>query len=158
MGSAEVIRRLMRKFAVMPEGPLLPALSVRELAYACRVTITEKHFVTNRDRFGHAAAQARSASSQKGRPERIHMMSQAEIGLVKIDENIADADRYIRELGSLVPLLAEKGYRTTEIEEILTMLWQALHRLQVHRRAIVEMMDGDGLPSRIAQPAKRTRR
>src|SRR5262245_43727880 len=64
------------------------------------------------------------------------MMSQAEIGLVKIDKNIDD--RHIRELGSLVPLLAEKGYPTAEIEEILTMLWQALHRLQVQRRAIVE--------------------
>jgi hypothetical protein len=86
------------------------------------------------------------------------MMSQAEIGLVKIDENIADADRYIRELGALVPLLAAKGYRTTEIEEILAMLWQALHRTQVQRRAIVEMLDGDDLPPRIAQPAKRARR
>jgi hypothetical protein len=86
------------------------------------------------------------------------MMSQAEIGLVKIDENMTDADRYIRELGSLVPLLAARGYPTAEIEEILTMLWQVLHRLQVQRRAIVEMLDGDELPPRIAQPAKRTRR
>ena len=86
------------------------------------------------------------------------MLSQAEIGLVKIDENIADADRYIRELGSLVPVLAQKGYPTTEIEEILTMLWQALHRLQVQRRALVEMLDGDELPPRIARPAKRPRR
>jgi hypothetical protein len=86
------------------------------------------------------------------------MMSQAEIGLVKIDENIADADRYIRELGTLVPLLAAQGYRTTEIEKILPMLWQALHGLQVQRRAIVEMLDGDELPPRIAQPVKRARR
>jgi hypothetical protein len=86
------------------------------------------------------------------------MMSLAEVGFVKIDENIADADRFIRELGSLVPLLAEKGYPTTEIEEILTMLWQALHRLQVQRRAIAYMLDGDQLPPRIAQPAKRIRR
>jgi hypothetical protein len=85
------------------------------------------------------------------------MMSQAEIGLVKIDENIADADRYIRELGSLVPLLAQKGYPTTEIEGMLTMLWQALHRLQVQRCAIVEMLDGDELPPRIARPTNRAR-
>lgn len=85
-------------------------------------------------------------------------MSQAEIGLVKIDENIADADRNIRELGSLVPLLAENGYPTTEIEKIHTMLWQTLHRLQAQRRAILEMLDGDELPPRIAQPVKRTRR
>ena len=86
------------------------------------------------------------------------MMSQAEIGLVKIDENLADANRFIRQLGSLVPLLAEKGYPTTEIEEILTMLWQALHGLEVQRRAIVEMLDGDEMPPRIAQRANRVRR
>jgi len=86
------------------------------------------------------------------------MMSHAEIGLVKIDENLADANRYIRQLGSLVPLLAEKGYPTTEIEEVLTMLWQALHGLEVQRRAIVEMLDGDEMPPRIAQPANRIRR
>jgi hypothetical protein len=86
------------------------------------------------------------------------MLSQAEIGLVKIDEDMAEADRNIRELGLLVPLLAAKGYPTTEIEEILTMLRQVLHRLQVQRRAIVEMLDGDKLPPRIASPAERTRR
>ena len=86
------------------------------------------------------------------------MLSQAEIGLVKIDEDMADADRNIRELGSLVPQLAAKGYPTAEIEEVLTMLWQALQRLQVQRRAIVEMLDGNELPPRIARPAKRTRR
>jgi len=86
------------------------------------------------------------------------MLSQAEIGLDKIDENIADADRNIRVLGSLVPLLAAKGYRTAEIEEVLTMLGEALQRLQVERRAIVDMLDGNELLPRIARPAKRTRR
>jgi len=86
------------------------------------------------------------------------LLSQAEIGLVKIDENIADADRNIRELESLVPLLAAKGYPTAEIEELLTTLWHALQRLQVQRRDIVEMLDGNELPPRIAQPARRTRR
>jgi hypothetical protein len=86
------------------------------------------------------------------------MLSQAETGLVKIDENMADAERNIRELKSLVPLLAAKGYPTAEIEEYLTMLWQVLQRLQVQRSAIVEMLDGNELPPRIAQPAKRTRR
>ena len=86
------------------------------------------------------------------------MLSQAEMGLDKIDENIADADRNIRELGSLVPLLAAKGYSTAEIEKTLTMLRQLLQQLQVQRRAIVEMLDGNELPPRIARPAKRTRR
>jgi len=85
------------------------------------------------------------------------MLSQAEIGLDKIDENIADADRNIRELGSLVPLLAAKGYRTVEIEETLTKLWQVLQRLQFQRHAIVEMLDGNELP-RIARPAKQSKR
>jgi hypothetical protein len=86
------------------------------------------------------------------------MLSQAEIGLVRIDENIADADRNIRELGLLVPLLAAKGYPTAEIEEVLTMLWQVLQRLQVQRRAIVDMLDGNELPARNAQPATWTHR
>jgi hypothetical protein len=86
------------------------------------------------------------------------MLSQAEIGLVKIDENIADADRNIRELGSLVPLLAAKGYPTAEIEEILTTLWHELQRLRVQRCAVVEMLDGNESPPRIAQRPKRARR
>jgi hypothetical protein len=86
------------------------------------------------------------------------MLSQAENGLVRIDENIADADRNIRELGLLVPLLAAKGYPTAEIEEILTMLSQVLQRLQVQRRAIVDMLEGSGLPPRHAQPVAWTRR
>ena len=86
------------------------------------------------------------------------MLSQAEIGLAKIDENMADADRNIRELRSLVPQLAAKGYPTAEIEEHLTILCQVLQRLQVQRRAIVEMLDGNELPPRIARPVKRARR
>jgi hypothetical protein len=78
------------------------------------------------------------------------MLSQAEIGLVRIDENIADADRNIRELGLLVPVLAAKGYPTAEIEEILTMLWQVLQRLQVQRRAIVDLLEGNALRPRNA--------
>jgi len=87
-----------------------------------------------------------------------HMLSQAEIGLVKIDENMADADRNIRELGSLVPLLAAKGYPTAEIEEILTTLWHELQRLQVQRRAVVEMLDRNQSLPRIAQRPKRAYR
>jgi hypothetical protein len=45
------------------------------------------------------------------------MLSQAEIGLVKIDENMADADCTIRDLGSLVPRLAAKDYPTAEIRD-----------------------------------------
>jgi hypothetical protein len=145
------------KIEVATEAQAIAGSLGARLICASRVTFNMKHLVTNRDRLSHAATLARGASFTRA-PEEIQMMSQAEIGLVKIDENIADADRYIRELGALVPLLAAQGYRTTEIEEILPMLWQALHGLQVQRRAIVEMLDGDELPPRIARPVKRARR
>jgi hypothetical protein len=88
----------------------------------------------------------------------MQMMSQAESGLAEIDEKIADSDRNIRELGSIVSKLAMNGYPTAEIERVLTLMCQVLHRLQSQRRTIVETLDGDDLPPRIAQPAKRTRR
>jgi hypothetical protein len=86
----------------------------------------------------------------------MQMMSQAEIGLAEIDEKIADSDRNIRELGSLVPKLAINGYPTAEMEKILALMCQVLHSLQSQRRTIVETLDGDDLPPRIAQPVKRT--
>ena len=86
------------------------------------------------------------------------MNSQAEMGLAEIDQKIADSDRNIREVGSLVPKLAMNGYPTAEIEKTLTLMCDVLHRLQSQRRTIAETLDGDYLPPRIAQPAKSGRR
>ena len=86
------------------------------------------------------------------------MNSQAEMGLAEIDQKIADSDRNIRTVGSLVPKLATNGYPTAEIEKTLALMCHVLHRLQSQRRTIAEALDGDYLPPRIAQPAKSTRR
>ena len=88
----------------------------------------------------------------------MRMMSQAEIGLAEIDEKIAASDRNIREVGSLVSKLAVNGCPTAEIEKLLTLMRQVLQSLQHQRHTIVETLDGDDLPPRIARSAKRTRR
>ena len=86
------------------------------------------------------------------------MNSQAEMGLAEIDQKIADSDRNIRKVGSLVPKLAMNGYPTAEIEKTLTLMCHVLHRLQSQRRTIAETLDRDYLLPRIAQPAKSRRR
>jgi hypothetical protein len=84
--------------------------------------------------------------------------SQAEIGLAAIDENIADADRNIRQVGSLIPELATNGHPTAEIEDKLTLMTKALHSLRAQRRTIVEALDGHEPPPRIARPTARAGR
>jgi len=46
---------------------------------------------------------------------------QVEIGLAEIDERIADADRNISQLGSLIPELADKGYATAALPTARTL-------------------------------------
>ena len=77
---------------------------------------------------------------------------QVEIGLAEIDERIADADRNISQLGSLIPELADKGYATADIEGDLLLMTKALHGLRAQRRTIVDTLDGDEPPPRIARP------
>jgi hypothetical protein len=84
--------------------------------------------------------------------------SQAEIRLDEIDECIADADRNIRQLGSLIPELATNGHPTAEIEDKLTLMTKALHSLRAQRRTIVEALDGHEPPPRIARPTARAGR
>jgi hypothetical protein len=83
---------------------------------------------------------------------------QAEIGLAEIDERIAEADRNISQLGSLIPELATKGYSTTDIEDNLALMRTALHHLRAQRRTIVETLDGNEPPPRIARKTARPRR
>ena len=77
---------------------------------------------------------------------------QVVIGLAEIDERIADADRNISQLGSLIPELADKGYATADIEGDLLLMTKALHGLRAQRRTIVDTLDGDEPPPRIARP------
>ena len=83
---------------------------------------------------------------------------QAESGLAAIDESIADADRNIRQLGSLIPDPATNGHPTAEIEDKLTLMTKALHSIRAQRRTIVETLDGDESPPRIARPTARAGR
>ena len=84
--------------------------------------------------------------------------SLAESGLADIDESIADTDRNIRRVGSLIPSLASRGFSTTAIEHDLTLLTKALHGLRARRRELVATLDGDEeAPPRIAQSVTRTR-
>lgn len=84
--------------------------------------------------------------------------SQAEIGLAEIDESIADADRNIQKLGSLLPELAVHGHPTDELEDKLTLMTKALHNLRAQRRTIMDTLDGDEPLPRIARTAMRARR
>jgi hypothetical protein len=83
---------------------------------------------------------------------------QAEIGLAEIDERIADADRNINQLASLIPELAIKGYSTTDIEDHLALMRTALHHLRAQRRTIVDTLDGTEPPPRIARATASRRR
>src|SRR5262249_35286471 len=80
------------------------------------------------------------------------MMSQAEIGLVEVDESIAAADRNIQQIASLLPDLAGRGYAHVELERRLTLRTQPLHPLRAQRRAIIETLDGSEPLPRIVRP------
>ena len=80
------------------------------------------------------------------------MDSAAEISLDEADQNIAEAEHNIRQVGSLIPELAINGYATEEIEGQVQQMLQVLDYLRAQRRSIVEEMDSaHGLP-RVAMP------
>jgi hypothetical protein len=81
------------------------------------------------------------------------MHSQAEIGLAEIDDRMAEADRNIRQIGSLLPQLADIGYPTEEVENRLDLMTKALHHLHAQRRNIVETLDRAGPPPRVVRAA-----
>jgi hypothetical protein len=83
--------------------------------------------------------------------------SQAEIGLAELDECIAHADSNIRQVGSLLPRLADKGHPTAEIEDKLVLMTKALHCLRAERRSILETLDGDEPLPRIALSGRAVR-
>jgi hypothetical protein len=70
------------------------------------------------------------------------MLSQAEIGLAEADERLAEADRNIQIIESLLPRLEVNGYAALEVEHQLHLMNQALEHLRAQRRAIVETLDG----------------
>ena len=82
---------------------------------------------------------------------------EAESGLAEIDERIADADRNISQISTLIPELEIKGYSTTNVERDLALMRTALHHLRAQRRTIVETLDEDGPLPRIARTTAHSR-
>ena len=71
------------------------------------------------------------------------MLSHAEFGLAEADERIAEADRNIQKIASLVPDLPVDGDLSLEVRRRLALLTRALLHLRAQRRAIVETLDGN---------------
>lgn len=61
------------------------------------------------------------------------MYSEAGIGLARADRSIAEAERNLRELGTLIPQLAERGYVTDHIENHVAAMTQILDNLRSQR-------------------------
>jgi hypothetical protein len=81
------------------------------------------------------------------------MVTQAELGLAEADERIAEADRNIQKIASLLPDLVVNGDVSLEVERRLVLLTRALWHLRAQRRAIVESLDGDEpLPRIVRRP------
>jgi hypothetical protein len=58
--------------------------------------------------------------------------------LAQADSRIDEAERNIRHVKSLLPWLSAQGYSTTDIEDQLGLMSEALHHLKEQRRLIVE--------------------
>jgi hypothetical protein len=68
------------------------------------------------------------------------MLSEAGSGLARADQSIAQAERNIRQLGSLLPQLANTGYSTLEVEGQLELMAQMLDALKAQRWEIEGML------------------
>ena len=63
------------------------------------------------------------------------MVTQAELGLAEADERIAEADRNIQRIASLLPDLAVNGDVSLEVERRLELMTRALWHLRAQRRS-----------------------
>jgi hypothetical protein len=79
------------------------------------------------------------------------MISELEMGLAEADERIAEAENNIRQLGSLIPELANQGYATTEVEGHVEQMQLVLDHLHEQRQSIIQNLDGSEAPPRIIQ-------
>jgi hypothetical protein len=68
------------------------------------------------------------------------MRSERDDKLAQADSRIAEAERNIRHVESLLPRLTEQGYSTMEIEGHLDLMAEALHHLKEQRRLIVSTL------------------
>jgi hypothetical protein len=68
------------------------------------------------------------------------MLSDAGTGLAHADQSIAQAERNIRQLGSLLPQLADTGFPMVEVEDQLALMAQMLDALKAQRWEIEGML------------------
>jgi hypothetical protein len=66
------------------------------------------------------------------------MSLERHLKLAQADSCIKEAERNIRHVESLIPVLSAQGYATIEIENQLGLMSEALHHLKEQRRLIVE--------------------
>ena len=68
------------------------------------------------------------------------MRTEGDFKLAEADSRIAEAERNIRHVESLLPTLNVQGYSTSEIEGHLDLMTEALHHLKEQRRLIVSTL------------------
>jgi hypothetical protein len=69
------------------------------------------------------------------------MLSDTGLGLARADHDIAQAERNIKRLRSLIPQIAHRGYPTHEVERQLKAMTQMLAHLKSQRWEIEGMLD-----------------
>jgi hypothetical protein len=66
------------------------------------------------------------------------MTLEHDLKLAQADSRIEEAERNIRHVEALLPWLSAQGFATTEIEDQLGLMSEALYHLQEQRRLIAE--------------------
>jgi hypothetical protein len=61
------------------------------------------------------------------------MLSEAGTGLARADRSMAEAERNIQELRSMLPHMAARGYATDEVETRISLLIALLGQLKSQR-------------------------
>jgi hypothetical protein len=69
------------------------------------------------------------------------MLSDTGLGLARADHDIAQAERNIKRLRSLIPQIATRGYPTAEVERQLGAMTQMLAHLKSQRWEIEGLLD-----------------
>jgi hypothetical protein len=69
------------------------------------------------------------------------VLSDTGAGLARADRDIAEAERNIKRLRSLIPQIATRGFPTSEVENQLRAMTQMLAHLKSQRWEIEGMLD-----------------
>jgi hypothetical protein len=87
--------------------------------------------------YGESATE-RGSEAPSCHPEYQFMSLERHLKLAQADSHIEEAERNIRHVESLLPVLTAQGYATVDIETQLGLMSEALHHLKEQRRLIVE--------------------